>query len=187
MRAHLLITGFGPFPGVADNPTARAALTLDGATLSGLRVAGRVLPTSWARAWPTLHAAVAALRPHAVLMLGVAARRSLIEVELVARNHAAARADVDGDLGPGGEVLPGAPATLRTRLPWEALLGEGVAASEDAGDYLCNALFYRALHDLRPSFVGFVHVPDGPVGPTLAFVGRVAARLVTLGVNEALS
>ncbi len=178
MTVDVLVTGFGPFPGVDENPTAWLARGLDGATLAGRRVAGRALPTAWAEAWPTLRAAVAAVEPRALIMLGVATGRARIEVERVARNRCAARVDHAG-CGPDGDaVVLGGPATLPTRLPWRDLVGADVGVSDDAGDYLCNLVFYRALHDLALPLVGFVHVPPAPDEAAVwRLVERVAAAL----------
>ncbi len=178
MRVDLLVTGFGPFPGVEDNPTARLARALDGASLAGRRVAGRVLPTAWADAWPTLAAAVAEVEPRALIMLGVATKRARIEVERVAHNRCAAREDHAGCGPAADQVIAGGPATLPTRLPWADLVDGAVGTSDDAGDYLCNLVFYRALHDLALPLVGFVHVPAAPDEAAVRrLVEKVAAAL----------
>lgn len=166
----LLVTGFGPFPGVPYNPSGAAATAIDGARVGEVAIVGRVVPCSWARAWPAIVAAVAAVRPQALVMLGVAAQRTQLEIELVARNVAGARVDCDGGLP--GACAPG-PATLATTLPWAAL--PDVARSEDAGDYLCNHVFYRAMAELDVPLRGFVHIPPGPIEPALVLLRRLAS------------
>ena len=72
---NVLVTGFGPFPGVSDNPTARLVRALDGLQIGRATVIGRVLPVSYRRG---PEQAVRLARDHrAVLVVGtgVAASR----------------------------------------------------------------------------------------------------------------
>lgn len=166
MRATtLLVTGFAPFGPHARNPSGLIALAVDGLTPGGVAVVGRTLPVVWDAAFPVLAAAVAEVRPAALLMLGVAQRPTLC-FEVLARNAQGPREDTAGRLPERPEVVPGGPARLAGRLPWSRLNTGPLSAlySSDAGDYLCNHLLYRALHDLPASMVrGFVHVP--PLSP----------------------
>jgi pyroglutamyl-peptidase len=166
MRAvrRLLVTGFGPFPGCPVNPTAWLAEDAGRA----LGVEWRVLPVTWdvpAR----LAEQVADF--DGVVALGVARGRRAVEVERLAYNAAAAdNADAAGVAGSGAALAPGAPDVLEGvlhRPPFGAVVeaaragGLPVGYSDDAGRYLCNALFFHLLRAAgdggRP--VGFVHVP----------------------------
>ena len=88
--ARLLITGFGPFPRVPDNPSARVARRL--AALPHLRRIlgqapdGLVLDTRYA-ALDTQLVPALAREPAAVLMIGVAASRRRVCVETRAVNR----------------------------------------------------------------------------------------------------
>ncbi|MEZ4428804.1 MAG: hypothetical protein R3A51_14075 [Nannocystaceae bacterium] len=174
----LLVTGFGPFPGVDDNPSGALARSLDGRTLGGVTIAGVWVPTSWRAAWPTIVAAVARCRPRALVMLGVASTRAAVAVERVAVNEAAARRDVDGALPEAATILADAPARLTTTLPWSTLVGDGVVASDDAGRYLCNYVFFRALAELEVPVRGFVHMPTDGAAQARALLERLARALV---------
>ncbi len=157
----LLVTGFGPFPGVPDNPTAELARRAD--ALPG--VVGRVLDTQWKLAWPQLRAALEEIRPDALLMFGVAVQRDEIQYERRARNWCGGRPDEAGACLPAGPLIEGAPDALATRLPLDC------AASDDAGDYLCNALFFHALH-LTDLPCGFVHIPPDGLEAALALLAH---------------
>jgi pyroglutamyl-peptidase len=155
-----LITGFGPFPGCPVNPSGPLAE----AAARRLGLEARVLPVTWdvparlgaeMRGWD------------GVLALGVAAGRRRVEVERRAFNQAGEAVDAAG-AAVGGALVPGAPAALEGLLhrpPFDAVVaraidrGLPVGYSDDAGRYLCNALFFHLLHagDGRPA--GFVHVP----------------------------
>lgn len=167
----VLITGFGPFPGMPRNPTAALALRLARLrlpALAGLRREPLILPTEW-RALDLLKERLAADPPDGVLMLGIAGRRRALNVEIRAMN-AARGLDAAGHR-PASRVSPSGPpvrslvsrapalvhALRRARLPAQT--------SRDAGRYLCNAAYYTALDLLKARGVPvvFVHLPGrGP-------------------------
>ncbi len=158
----LLVTGFGPFPGCPVNPTAWLAEEAGRA----LGLPWRVLPVTWDV--PARLAAEAA-EYDGVVALGVARGRRAIEVERFAHNLAgAANADAAGVAGSGGRLVEGAPDVLEGvlhRPPFGAVVasaragGLPVGESDDAGRYLCNALFFHLLCAAGGRPVGFVHVP----------------------------
>lgn len=162
----LLVTGFGSFPGVSDNPTAALARAADGLQVDGRPVVGRVLEVSYAAGLQDMLRAARALDAIGVIGLGVSGRSPRVQVETVAVNQTRPdRPDAVGacpaDLGPGPE---------RLELPWNpdplvrVLDGE---RSVDAGRYVCNAWLYAALVHLQIPAV-FVHVP-----PTGMDAGRL--------------
>lgn len=175
----VLVTGFGHFPGVDDNPSGRFARAVDGTTIDGVAVIGRVVPVEWRRAWPAIVEAVEAHRPAALLMYGVAVNRSQVEIERFAHNLTGASADAVGALPDSPRIVRDAPDRLDTTLPWEALLGPQVGLSEDAGDYLCNYVMYMSVYTLcnRVPFCGFVHVPAHDSPGAYAVLRRMVGQL----------
>ncbi|MEY3213041.1 MAG: hypothetical protein RIT28_3522 [Pseudomonadota bacterium] len=176
----ILVTGFGPFLDVEENPSGRLARRLDGARVAGHTVYGELLPVTYDEA-PALTLALAArLRPALVVGLGVARGRKRVMVERVGRRPTVtATPDVAGR-----RPAPprGAPAAVRATLDVDALaeaLGAGV--SEDAGAYVCNAWLYAVTRGLPGVPVGFVHVPDQGMPEELLLAGL--ARLVTAGAG----
>ncbi len=172
-RTTILITGFGPFPGAPTNPTMRLARHLG--RVRRLRFAGtervvRLLPTTWAML-ADIPGMIEATRPDAVLMLGLAGRRRRITPEARALNHASMlRTDAAGRTPESSRLGRAAPFAVKGAIDamrmTSALRAAGLpaAVSRDAGDYLCNALFWRMLETGRPCI--FVHVPR-PVRATL--------------------
>ncbi|MCB9597113.1 MAG: pyroglutamyl-peptidase I [Sandaracinaceae bacterium] len=161
----VLVTGFGPFLDNAVNPSDALARELDGRRVEGVRlVACSPLPVVHGRA---ADRALEAARRHgadAIVAFGLAAGTKRPRVEGVGRNRGAGRhADNAGRIA-GGPVVPGAPATRRATLPAapvrQALFAAGIYsfASDDAGGYVCNDLFYRLLHAGAPTL--FVHIPE---------------------------
>ncbi|MEA1833974.1 peptidase C15 [Methylobacterium durans] len=169
MSGRLLVTGFGPFPGMARNPSAALARRLGAMPALRLALGGSprvlVLRTAY-DAIPEILEPALAEAPAAVLMFGVSGRARRMRIEVRARNRAsrlfpdatgrrAARLALD-PAGPSERTSPAAPAAV-------AILrrhGVPVAASRDAGRYLCNASYFRALAEPCP--VLFVHIPPGP-------------------------
>lgn len=161
----LLITGFGPFLDVHVNPSWEAIRELEGTVVGGTRVSVARLDVTYAGAAGQLQAALDRTRPDLVLALGVC-RDPALRLESTARNRDdAAAPDAAGEARPGRAIVPGGPDTLPTRLPLaalrRALLGAGfeVLASDDAGGYLCNHVFYELLTRRPAGVAGFVHVP----------------------------
>jgi pyroglutamyl-peptidase len=174
MRPWILVTGFGPFPGVPDNPTARLVRGLDGRSYGGAAVRAAVLDVSYDRAARQVRAAVAAGGwPRLVLHFGVAVGATGVRVEARAVNRKeAAVADVDGELGAAASIDPARPldAALVTAVDVAGLVAalnaSGISAgpSDDAGRYVCNATYFQSLAWFAAEGAAvpcvFVHVPD---------------------------
>ncbi len=164
-KPRVLVTGFGPFPGVRVNPSAALAWRLARSRRlqrAGIDIAAAELRTAYA----DMDAALPPLikRADIVLMLGVAARRKWLSVEQRGVNHASRTAP---DAGGKSAPLSSRGAHVRTsRAPLAACLAALRSArlparrSIDAGRYLCNASYYRGLAQARAgATVLFVHVP----------------------------
>lgn len=168
----LLVTGFEPFGGESFNPSAAAALALDGLSLGGARVVGRVLPCVFGSALQALDQALDAHSPQLVLAVGLASGRSELSVERVAINLDDARMPDNAGVQPVDRpVVPGGPAAYFSTLPIKAIVAalrsQGLPAgvSQTAGTFVCNHVFYGLMHRLasRPGVRGgFIHVPLSP-------------------------
>ena len=167
----LLLTGFPRFADVERNPSEQIVSALDGASVGGMEVVGRVLPVSAARTPGAVRAAIAETAPTLALMLGVAPGRAGLSVERTAVNlFDFPSPDNDGAQPVDVPIEAGAPvayfATLPLRRIVEAWRAAGIPGyvSESAGLYLCNAAMYSALHataaDGPPT--GFLHLPSLP-------------------------
>ncbi|WP_287746420.1 peptidase C15 [Methylobacterium sp.] len=185
----MLITAFGPFPGMPVNPSEAVARLLARsprlALAAGGRPALRILPTAYAALATHLDPALAEA-PAAVLMIGVAGRSRRVRVEMRAVNRASRLfPDAGGRLaahltlepeGPfqrrAGPAAVKALARLRGRIP--------VRSSRDAGRYLCNASYYRALAGPVP--VLFLHIPRPPRSGARAWAQRLAAAFAEVAV-----
>jgi len=169
MNAHtLLLTGFAPFDGHPVNASSRVLETGHWPLREHWQVRTRILPVSWTRAWPTLEADLDA-SVRGVLALGQA-DLDCLQLERCARNRNDSRVDADGDLPTAHGIVPDGPETLPARLPLTRLQrgleagGHPVTVADDAGDFLCNHVFYRLMdhvaHHRADLQAGFVHVPE---------------------------
>jgi len=193
----LLLTGFEPFGTFPVNPSWELARTFQGETISMVDIETALLPVNWATAWPTLEAAIGAVGPRWLLMLGVASARTRVNAEVRARNLTNPLRDTAGGLPPADDLVePGGPAyrncTLPAHLIVERIQFAGIPAdiSTDAGGFLCNWTLYKALAAAPriPGLqgVGFIHLPPPPEqgGPDLplaalrAGLGQVISSLV---------
>jgi pyroglutamyl-peptidase len=187
----VLLTGFGPFPGVAWNPSAWLVQTL--ARTQDRPVAAAVLPVSWDGAWAALRPLLDAHTPRQVILFGVSARAHGFFLEQRAYNARGPQPDADGAMPDDHRLLSSDAGHLDATLPLApiaaALGAAGIPAalSGDPGRYLCNALLFHALNwaQDKPTRVGFVHIPHideaGPLTPAQALTG---ARMI---VETALS
>jgi len=150
MNHRTLVTGFLAFEGFDVNPSALLA--------QSCALPYELIEVGFEAAEEFLDRLVAASPAcDRILMLGVRGGGSRIEIERVARNHVGPSPDVRGQvLGPG-PIEPGGPDALYGTLFPDDLHWP---ASSDAGCYLCNYVYYRALRRLPPTIkVGFAHVP----------------------------
>jgi pyroglutamyl-peptidase len=168
MRATILITGFGPFPGAPYNPTialVQRLARLRRPALADIKIVSHVFETSYAAVDRDLPALIAKHKPDALLMFGLAARAKYIRIETRARNALALLPDASGAVLRRGAIAPGGTRDRRMPAPQRRLLSAARAAhvpvklSRDAGRYLCNYLCWRASEAGGPRLAAFVHVP----------------------------
>ena len=168
----LLITGFAPFGGDGVNPALQAVQALPD-TVGQWQLYKREMPVTFRGAPEALYAALEAVEPDAVLLIGLAASRGMVTPERQGVNEMDARIPDNGGYQPKNEpVIPGGPEVLFSTLPvedmTEAIQAAGVPArlSDSAGRFVCNALLYAALYRLEqaddPVPAAFIHVPATP-------------------------
>lgn len=161
----ILVTGFEPFGGETENASGVTVDMLRDLTPpDGARIVTAILPVTWSGAGAALLRAVEEHRPDAVVAVGEAGGRTAVTPERWAKNLGHGRIpDNDGAIRDAAPLTEGPerresrvdPATLA-----RAIQDSGVPAevSDDAGAFLCNAVFWTALHrtDLPAAFI---HVP----------------------------
>ncbi|MEZ6186127.1 MAG: pyroglutamyl-peptidase I [Planctomycetota bacterium] len=171
MQEPILLTGFGPFGEHSTNPSQDAVQALAGESYEGFRIRSLVLPVQFERARAALEEALSAEPVAAVISCGIyAALQGPVRLELSARNRLDYTIpDVDGNLLQDRQIEPRGPALVYGTLPVAGIkqrldrAGIACSLSEDAGGYLCNAVYYwlacRLGEERTP--VGFLHLPYG--------------------------
>lgn len=167
----VLLTGFEPFGGEAQNASWEVAQRLDGIQVGRVRVQSAQLPCRFGECQRALAAWIAQIQPVAVLALGQAASRHELSIERVAINVDDARiADNAGSQPIDSAVIEGAPAAYFSTLPIKRIVaalqaaGLPAAVSQTAGTFVCNHLFFALQDQLAGQGVpsGFLHLPALP-------------------------
>ena len=167
----ILITGFGRFPGAPVNPAGLVATRLvhrRRPAFAGTRRVAHVFATRYDAVDRELPALLKRENPDIVAMFGVATRARAVRVEQRARNRIALFPDAGGYRPARHTIAPHRDA-MRNPLPVARLVkaartaGVAAAPSRNAGTYLCNYIYWRALEAAArpdgPGLVIFIHVP----------------------------
>jgi pyroglutamyl-peptidase len=170
-RPTILATGFDVFPGAPENPTAWAIgeLQREGWHPDGARLATAVLPVRY-DAWESVaRPLLAREKPQAVVAFGLSAKTTGFTLESTARNVVGTdRPDFTGACSMSDCVVATGPVVYPSSLPFVEIIQALRQAdlpfvrSDDAGDYLCNMLFYNLMHgagDMDLRMAGFIHAP----------------------------
>ena len=167
----ILITGFEPYGGETINASWEAARALDGWRSGDLVARALMLPVAYDACVAEFADAVEHLKPDGVLLTGQAARRAVVSVERFAHSGASAtQADNRGVVRgrAAEEERIRLKATISAAKIARAIRASGIPSrlSTNAGDYVCNHLYYGVLKHLgavspRTPAV-FVHLPATP-------------------------
>jgi len=156
----ILLTGFKRYATHDTNPSEEVLKVLDLPDTKKV-----VLDVSYADAVKQLKEAIKAYKPDLIISLGLSPYRQEPTMEQYAYNEMRSiQPDETGVLqNEGKELIPGSPKSLHTttdlaRLE-QVLAAQGVSASIsiDPGRFVCNAVYYNALHSGVPAL--FIHLP----------------------------
>jgi pyroglutamyl-peptidase len=171
-RAKVLLTGFGPFPGVPRNVSSsldrRLAFEARRA-MPDFRFVAAVLPTEWTRAPQRLTELYDLHEPILALHFGVAPHMRGLRIETEARNFRRMSPDAAGAPPPTPRVCEEDVEYRAVTLDAESIVahlgerGYSASLSKDAGGYLCNAVLYQSLIEAERRggrcMAGFIHIP----------------------------
>ena len=172
-RPAILLTGFGPFPGVPINASASLVRHLApeaAGAFPSYRIEWAELPTEWLGGTGRLIELIQTVQPVVALHFGVSRKATGIVIETRGYNEQCAITDASGATPDPDCLTLGAPEHLPSRLPLHSIMNRlrrkclPFEISHDAGRYLCNAALYHSLHiaqqkrwTMRAS--GFIHLP----------------------------
>ena len=162
----LLVTGFGPFDRFESNPSKELASYLEDRHEN---VITGILPVVYGEGSRSIMDLIDRHVPDAVICLGLNPSIGHFNLEEIALNIRASEVpDNEGKVMSGQPIIEGAPLAIRSSLPQteirDRLRESGIPArlSYSAGVYLCNEVFYTALHwssERSGCMAGFIHVP----------------------------
>ncbi len=168
----VLLTAFGPFPGVPENASSVLVPQLADAArrqFYDAEIVTQILPTVWTKAAGLLEDVLQQKTPDICLHFGVSDRANGFVIETRAYNTCELTEDATGRLPPWPTLTSSGPAEHNSTFPASDIvtaltaLGATATASTDPGRYLCNAVLYHSLQfdaDLNlPACTGFVHIP----------------------------
>lgn len=173
----ILVTGFGPFGTFDSNASEHLAKGWGGRNAVievSYESVDRFVEALDRRSFDTL------------VMLGLHGSATRFQLEMLAHNWIGTAPDVLGDaptgtIHEGPRILSG---TLWRQLPLDSILrSEPVCLSYHPGSFLCNYIYYRALHLFPDKRVGFIHVPTQQALP-LAEQSRTLGKLLDLVQDE---
>ena len=176
----ILLTGFGPFPGIEVNASARLAGLLARRARRRwphARVTSAILPTEWRRGPDRLAVLWETLTPEVALHFGVSTHAIGLDIEIVGRNACTNHEDARGAHPLSILHAEDGPETYSSTFPAReivaALAARGIPGciSDDAGTYLCNAILYRSLR----------HAASPPAAPNTATTSPPARRHLGAG------
>lgn len=166
----LLITGFDPFGKYTINPSWQAVQLLP-EQIGDFQLHKLLLLNIYGSEFQKVAQAVTKLQPDCLLMLGMNSGSTEIILDTVAINLKDAL--IEDNLGkkPWNEpIVKNGPAAYFATLDVHALVKRlrreklPVAIGYSSGAYICNEVFYLALHAYHASKMktGFIHVPLMP-------------------------
>lgn len=173
-RPLALLTGFGPFLDVEENPSGLLAEAIGKDAPPGLDVKAGILPVSYRGVIPKLRELLDEEEREPVLILGMGVHGgSSFRLESRARAVMnSTKPDNDGVLGSAVSPLSAGERATRVDMELAAELLTGVARmeveiSEDAGGYVCESTYHAILSEaLRIDSRGlFLHVPSLDIIP----------------------
>jgi pyroglutamyl-peptidase len=189
----VVIAAFGPFPGAPSNPSGRLATVLARRrrpALAGIEITTHIFATAYAAVDRDL-SELLARKPDVLLIFGLAGRRRHVCIETRARNARSVLFPDASGWRPKRAVIEPAQRALTGNAPFPRLVNAllrrvalPARLSRDAGAYLCNYAYWRALQAVRGGrpLVQFVHIPWVNAMPRRASAIRCALpmpRLVT--------
>lgn len=159
----ILVTAFEPFGGSDTNITQKI-ISLLPAQVGNKEILTTCLPVSFQRAPIILQELIAQYQPDLILLLGQCPDGENIRLERFAINMMDShKADNDGYCLSEEQIYPDAPLAYRTPIDIKTITHRlqeekhPIVVSNSAGLYVCNRVYYEALHLQQNAL--FVHIP----------------------------
>lgn len=164
----ILLTGFEPFGNMATNPSEELVRRLAEYQFESIELNTMILPVEYHRAMDIIREQVG--QYDIIVMFGVARSRQEVSVERVAINLMDATSTDNAGYRPDEETIASnGPTAYFSTLPIKQVVAylkeHGITCkiSNSAGTYVCNAVYYAALHQAATRGLDtkcvFIHLP----------------------------
>ena len=192
---HYILTGFGKFQGVDENPTMEIVKDLqnDTESFADLKLSYDIIDVSISGVASFHEKLLSHTDPKVLIHLGVNSSSSTFDLECYAYNNMTFRVPDEDGLTPNQQCIDESiifDDKVCTDIPvcflQKQLESEGftVGLSHDPGRYICNYIYYKSM-SMQLASTGykmalFVHVPPFSVIPKsqqIAFVKKLIALL----------
>ena len=190
-----MLTGFGPFPGVANNISADLVEALGAQAaqqFKDYRVIAHVLPTEWVAGPELLANLYNAHMPVLSLHFGVSEGAIGFRIETQAVNSRGRHCDAAGQLPEREIILAQSAKALQVTAPARDIVARlkrlqiPAELSTNAGTFLCNSVLYRSLHlcgcATGPTMAGFIHMPTAFTEPVFGLDTAIAGGIEIIRV-----
>ena len=189
----LLLTGFEPFGTRDTNPSQEVVSLLEKESFAGIELSTRILPVAYLPATEWIRTQMKHFDE--VIMLGVAWARQEICIERVAINLMdATRDDNNGFCPTDMPIYANAPTAYFSNAPIKQIAaairdsGYPCKISNSAGTFVCNAVYYAALHEIAirqtcldgsglPTQAVFIHLPSNDYLPIPSMAEAIKAAI----------
>ncbi len=160
----VLLSGFGPFLDIKDNPSESIVTQL----ARDFQSPFIILPVVFGKSFEVLKEKALLEKPDIILMFGVAATRSTICLERIGLNWVESKnADTSVSTPVTGKIVVNQELALMSSYNVEKVISEFdfnerklVEVSYSAGTYVCNDLYFRMLNEKQISAEKlFIHIP----------------------------
>lgn len=160
----VLLSGFGPFLDIQDNPSEQIVQSLT----NQFSCPHVILPVVFEKSFEVLKEKFFEVNPDVILMFGVAANRSKIGFERIGLNWVESKKpDITLKIPRSGRIDSNQELALMTSVDLEKLFSQfdshdrqALEISYSAGAYVCNDLYFRMLNEksIRAEKL-FIHIP----------------------------
>jgi pyroglutamyl-peptidase len=168
----VLLTGFNPFADIQVNPSQLVvdAIALKEKKKSDIQITTEILPTEFIKAGNRIQELIQKITPALFLGLGVSEERRVLRIERVALNLDDSVFPDNAGFTPVGKlIVDDGPLAYFSNFPLLHLKkklqtkGIPIEISNHAGTYVCNHVFYLAMHQIKKldidTICGFIHLP----------------------------
>lgn len=158
----ILLTAFEQFGKISNNSSLEVVKNLT----SNYEIHKVILPVKLHSSYQILKEEIKNFNPEVVILCGQAANRKVISIETTAKNIITKKVSDDDEVDVNNSVIiENASSCYYSKFPTEkafrrlASLGIPAELSSDAGEYICNSLYFKTLH-YHPNIPSvFIHFP----------------------------